>query len=193
MQNTAQILQKREYRVRTGVFEQDRAPIEPSDIWKSMKRLAARAGAALFMVFSTTSAIWPRANNIKMYKGVLRLADVLARSIIGTTRIYKNGVSQNRNTVVHKRSRRTGRAACAAPKRGKWAQLPSLWPIFAASGPGVMQKNQDFLKFPLLFSVREAIIITVKLGSKEVFSLLLPQNTYSVARERARKIIILGG
>ena len=41
-------------------------------------------------------------------------------------------------------------------------------------------KNQDFLKFLLLFSLREAIINTVKLGSKEVFPLLAPQIAYSV-------------
>ena len=63
-------------------------PLDRSNIWKSMKRLAARAGVSLNKVFPHNLRHLFARTYYKMYKDLLRLADILGHSSIETTRIY---------------------------------------------------------------------------------------------------------
>ncbi len=63
-------------------------PLDRSNIWRSMKRLAARAGVALSKVFPHNLRHLFARTYYKMYKDLLRLADILGHSSIETTRIY---------------------------------------------------------------------------------------------------------
>ena len=63
-------------------------PLDRSNIWKSMKRLAARAGVALSKVFPHNLRHLFARTYYKMYKDLLRLSDILGHSSIETTRIY---------------------------------------------------------------------------------------------------------
>ncbi len=63
-------------------------PLDRSNIWKSMKKLAARAGVALSKVFPHNLRHLFARTYYKMYKDLLRLADILGHSSIETTRIY---------------------------------------------------------------------------------------------------------
>ena len=63
-------------------------PLDRSNIWKAMKRLAARAGVSLNKVFPHNLRHLFARTYYKMYKDLLRLADILGHSSIETTRIY---------------------------------------------------------------------------------------------------------
>ena len=63
-------------------------PLDRSNIWKSMKRLAARARVTLGKVFPHNLRHLFARTYYKMYKDLLRLADILGHSSIETTRIY---------------------------------------------------------------------------------------------------------
>ena len=63
-------------------------PLDRSNIWRSMKRLAKRAGVALSKVFPHNLRHLFARTYYKMYKDLLRLADILGHSSIETTRIY---------------------------------------------------------------------------------------------------------
>ena len=63
-------------------------PLDRSNIWRSMKRLAARAGVALSKVFPHNLRHLFARTYYKMYKDILRLSDILGHSSIETTRIY---------------------------------------------------------------------------------------------------------
>ena len=62
--------------------------MDRSNIWKAMKRLAARAGVALNKVFPHNLRHLFARTYYKVYKDLLRLADILGHSSIETTRIY---------------------------------------------------------------------------------------------------------
>ena len=63
-------------------------PLDRSNIWRSMKRLAQRAGVALSKVFPHNLRHLFARTYYKMYKDILRLSDILGHSSIETTRIY---------------------------------------------------------------------------------------------------------
>ena len=63
-------------------------PLDRSNIWRSMKRLAQRAGVALSKVFPHNLRHLFARSYYKMYKDLLRLADILGHSSIETTRVY---------------------------------------------------------------------------------------------------------
>ena len=63
-------------------------PLDRSNIWKSMKRLAAKARVALSKVFPHNLRHLFARTYYKMYKDILRLSDILGHSSIETTRIY---------------------------------------------------------------------------------------------------------
>ena len=63
-------------------------PMDRSNIWKAMKRLAVRAGVAPGKVFPHNLRHLFARTYYKVYKDLLRLADILGHSSIETTRIY---------------------------------------------------------------------------------------------------------
>ena len=63
-------------------------PLDRSNIWKAMKRLAARAGVSLNKVFPHNLRHLFARTYYKVYKDLLRLADILGHSSIETTRVY---------------------------------------------------------------------------------------------------------
>ncbi len=63
-------------------------PMDRSNIWKAMKRLAKRAGVAPGKVFPHNLRHLFARTYYKVYKDLLRLADILGHSSIETTRIY---------------------------------------------------------------------------------------------------------
>lgn len=71
-------------------------PLDRSNIWKMMKRLAALAKVAVKKVFPHNLRHLFAQTYYKKYKDIVRLADILGHSSIDTTRIYtlKNGTEQ---------------------------------------------------------------------------------------------------
>ena len=63
-------------------------PLDRSNIWKAMKRLAKRAGVSLNKVFPHNLRHLFARTYYKVYKDLLRLADILGHSSIETTRVY---------------------------------------------------------------------------------------------------------
>ncbi len=63
-------------------------PMDRSNIWKAMKRLAVRAGVAPGKVFPHNLRHLFARTYYKVYKDLLRLADILGHSSIETTRVY---------------------------------------------------------------------------------------------------------
>ena len=63
-------------------------PMDRSNIWKAMKRLAARAGVSLNKVFPHNLRHLFARTYYKVYKDLLRLSDILGHSSIETTRVY---------------------------------------------------------------------------------------------------------
>ena len=63
-------------------------PMDRSNIWKAMKRLAKRAGVSLNKVFPHNLRHLFARTYYKVYKDLLRLADILGHSSIETTRVY---------------------------------------------------------------------------------------------------------
>ena len=63
-------------------------PMDRSNIWKAMKRLAKRAGVAPGKVFPHNLRHLFARTYYKVYKDLLRLSDILGHSSIETTRIY---------------------------------------------------------------------------------------------------------
>ena len=76
--------------IKTGcVFVTGRGnPMDRSNIWKSMKALAKRAGVALGKVFPHNLRHLFARTYYKRYKDIVRLADILGHSSVETTRIY---------------------------------------------------------------------------------------------------------
>ena len=73
-------------------------PLDRSNIWKMMKRLAARAKVASGKVFPHNLRHLFARTYYKAYKDVVRLADILGHASIDTTRIYtsRTGAEQQR-------------------------------------------------------------------------------------------------
>ena len=76
--------------IRSGQIFVTRAgkPLDRSNIWKSMKRLAEKAGVALQKVFPHNLRHLFARTYYKAYKDIVRLADILGHASIDTTRIY---------------------------------------------------------------------------------------------------------
>ncbi len=76
--------------IRSGQIFVTRAgnPLDRSNIWKSMKRLAEKAGVALKKVFPHNLRHLFARTYYKAYKDIVRLADILGHASIDTTRIY---------------------------------------------------------------------------------------------------------
>lgn len=73
-------------------------PMDRSNIWKSMKRLAAQAGIPAEKVFPHNLRHLFARTYYKIYKDIVRLADILGHTSINTTRIYtlRTGTEQQR-------------------------------------------------------------------------------------------------
>ncbi len=73
-------------------------PLDRSNIWKSMKRLAAIAQVAAGKVFPHNLRHLFARTYYKAYKDIVRLADILGHASIDTTRIYtaRTGAEQQR-------------------------------------------------------------------------------------------------
>ena len=73
-------------------------PLDRSNIWKMMKRLAVRAKVALGKVFPHNLRHLFARTYYKAYKDIVRLADILGHASIDTTRIYtvRTGTEQQR-------------------------------------------------------------------------------------------------
>ena len=73
-------------------------PLDRSNIWKSMKRLAALAKVELGKVFPHNLRHLFARTYYKAYKDIVRLADILGHASIDTTRIYtsRTGAEQQR-------------------------------------------------------------------------------------------------
>ena len=73
-------------------------PLDRSNIWKSMKRLAARAGVGTGKVFPHNLRHLFARTYYKAYKDIVRLADILGHASIDTTRLYttRTGIEQQR-------------------------------------------------------------------------------------------------
>ncbi len=73
-------------------------PLDRSNIWKMMKRLAEKAGVALQKVFPHNLRHLFARTYYKAYKDIVRLADILGHASIDTTRIYtsRTGTEQQR-------------------------------------------------------------------------------------------------
>ncbi len=86
--------------IRSGQIFVTRAgkPLDRSNIWKMMKRLAEKAGVALQKVFPHNLRHLFARTYYKAYKDIVRLADILGHASIDTTRIYtsRTGTEQQR-------------------------------------------------------------------------------------------------
>ena len=73
-------------------------PLDRSNIWKMMKRLAARARVVAEKVFPHNLRHLFARTYYKAYKDIVRLADILGHASIDTTRIYtiRTGTEQQR-------------------------------------------------------------------------------------------------
>lgn len=73
-------------------------PLDRSNIWKSMKRLAAMARVGAGKVFPHNLRHLFARTYYKAYKDIVRLADILGHASIDTTRIYtvRTGAEQQR-------------------------------------------------------------------------------------------------
>ena len=73
-------------------------PLDRSNIWKSMKRLAAIARVAAGKVFPHNLRHLFARTYYKAYKDIVRLADILGHTSVDTTRIYttRTGIEQQR-------------------------------------------------------------------------------------------------
>lgn len=73
-------------------------PLDRSNIWKMMKRLAVRAKVSLGKVFPHNLRHLFARTYYKAYKDIVRLADILGHASIDTTRIYtvRTGTEQQR-------------------------------------------------------------------------------------------------
>ncbi len=73
-------------------------PLDRSNIWKMMKRLAVRAKVVLGKVFPHNLRHLFARTYYKAYKDIVRLADILGHASIDTTRIYtmRSGTEQRR-------------------------------------------------------------------------------------------------
>ena len=78
------------HKIRSGQIVVTRAgrPLDRSNIWKMMKRLAEKAGVALQKVFPHNLRHLFARTYYKAYKDIVRLADILGHASIDTTRIY---------------------------------------------------------------------------------------------------------
>ena len=63
-------------------------PLDRSNIWRMMKALAARAGVSPAKVFPHNLRHLFARTYYKMYRDIVRLADILGHSSVETTRIY---------------------------------------------------------------------------------------------------------
>ena len=63
-------------------------PLDRSNLWKSMKRLAARAGVLLNKVFPHNLRHLFARTYYSKFRDIVRLADILGHSSVETTRIY---------------------------------------------------------------------------------------------------------
>ena len=90
----------KEMKIRSGsVFITKKGhPLDRSNIWKMMKRLAAKAGVGLSKVFPHNLRHLFACTYYGKFKDIVRLADILGHSSINTTRIYttKNMTEQTR-------------------------------------------------------------------------------------------------
>lgn len=86
--------------IRTGQIFMTRngTPLDRSNIWKMMKRLAVQAGVAVGKVFPHNLRHLFARTYYKAYKDIVRLADILGHASIDTTRIYtvRTGTEQQR-------------------------------------------------------------------------------------------------
>lgn len=73
-------------------------PLDRSNIWKMMKRLAVRAKVAEGKVFPHNLRHLFARTYYKAYKDIVRLADILGHASVDTTRIYttRTGIEQQR-------------------------------------------------------------------------------------------------
>ena len=77
-------------------------PLDRSNIWKSMKRLAARAKVRAGKVFPHNLRHLFARTYYKVYKDIVRLADILGHASVDTTRIYTMRTGQEQQRQIER-------------------------------------------------------------------------------------------
>mgnify|MGYP002496411569 CR=1 FL=1 len=82
-------------RLQTAGKKQDGNPVDRSNIWTEMKKVAEKAGVALEKAFPHNLRHFFARTYYNMHKNISYLADILGHSSINTTRIYTATTEEN--------------------------------------------------------------------------------------------------